>query len=64
MNRSTWPLRLAAVGAFLLCILCAYLAGAIKGLQVAFLIGQILFGAAAFVIVVIVMVMMAKKIAD
>jgi hypothetical protein len=61
MNRSHWPLRVAAAGAMLLCLACAFLAGMVKGMQVVFLAGQVLFGVAAFVLVVIFFVLALRK---
>lgn len=64
MKNAHWPLRIAAAGAMLLCLVCVFLAGIIKGMELLFRVGQVLFGAAALVLVVIFLVVSVKKAVD
>lgn len=64
MKNAYWPLRIAAAVAIFLCLICVFLAGVIKGMEVMFRIGQIVFGAAALILAVIVVVVTIRKVTD
>jgi hypothetical protein len=63
MKGSYWPLRIAAAIAMFLCLICVFLAGMVKGMELMFRIGQVVFGAAAFVLVIIFLVVSVRKAA-
>ena len=62
MNRSNYPLRVAAASAMFLTLICYFAQG--KHPSVILLVGQILFGLSAFVLVIMVLFSTAKKIQE